>query len=351
MLIRSTDILAVTVALLMYGSACGFDLLNVFERWPAGTNYTSSCIQSDYAAVGGGSIYQNGEDEKTFTVADGGRNNRCLRTKYAAGDYGNISNNCWWVKFPYSQIVNIEFDWFFEPGFYFAKNSSGHNGGKIPGLWGGTNRNRTVNGTRKVGDWCARFMWREFDGVKARLIQYHEGGFYNIQGGDMTWEDGSKIYLEAGVWYTFRIQVKQVANSKTGYIKCRLNGKPILPVHTNVMLTDNPSCPWSIFFSTYFGGGSSWAPPRDCYSRCDNMRVWTGESIPVSTAPWPDGMTVHPQPSQKGALLPLGTTKVWDLQGRLNPGDRLSQGMYLRLQRNITEKRPIVSYFSTEDAR
>jgi len=160
----------------------------------------------------------------------------------------------------------------FEDGFDFVR------GGKLPGLAGGTapTGNAPADG---FNGWTGRLMWRtDFQGVSGdpqQLVsqaisyaKYTDSGF-DMDGRDEDreyWVDdaGDRIQIDADRWYEIRQRVKMnTPGQPDGILQIWLDGQlvhdqqDVLFRFTDELKIDQ------MYFSTFFGGGSSWKTSKD----------------------------------------------------------------------------------------
>jgi len=144
----------------------------------------------------------------------------------------------YWVRFP--------------ADFAFAR------GGKLPGLWGGT---QVSGGDEPDGDdgFSTRLMWRSGGDGEVYLYAPSRSGD-SLGRGDWTWPTDRWVCVEQQV-------VLNEPGSENGSVTVWLDGNQ---VHRTADLDYRSVADLKIegiFFSTFFGGNErSWASPRDQYA-------------------------------------------------------------------------------------
>ncbi|MGL5083844.1 MAG: polysaccharide lyase [Microcoleaceae cyanobacterium] len=141
----------------------------------------------------------------------------------------------------------------------FAENFDFVKGGKLPGLFGGT---ETSGGNIPDGTngFSTRFMWRkQGDGeVYAYLPSSEE---YGTSIGRGAWQ------FQPGVWHHLEQELTlNQPGLENGRIRVWVDGKLVLDRDKLMFRTTEQLKIEGIFFSTFFGGGDpSWATPKDTY--------------------------------------------------------------------------------------
>lgn len=183
-------------------------------HYPAGS--VSPSATREYGTPGGGmQVYLPG--------VEGARDEAYLR---------------YWVSFP--------------PDFDFVK------GGKLPGLWGGSE----VSGGEEpdgTNGFSTRLMWRADGAGEVYLYAPGESGT-TLGRGDWTWPTGAWTCVEQRV-------VLNDPDSDNGEVTVWLDGTEVFSKTDLIYRTVDTLKIEGIFFSTFFGGADpSWAPARDQYA-------------------------------------------------------------------------------------
>jgi hypothetical protein len=141
----------------------------------------------------------------------------------------------------------------FSEDFDFVK------GGKLPGLFGGT---ETSGGNVPDGTdgFSTRLMWRR-DGDGEMYAYLPTSEEYGTSIGRGNWR------FEPGVWYHLEQEVLLNQPGKTdGRIRVWVDDELVLDEQELTFRTTDELQIEGLFFSTFFGGGdSSWATPKDVY--------------------------------------------------------------------------------------
>jgi hypothetical protein len=192
------------------------------------------------------------------------------------------------------EALDVEYRLKFEDGFDFVR------GGKLPGLAGGTG-NSGGNRPNGTDGFSARMHWRtdgssgsplesnETDRANIAQYVYHPDQTTNggINGDDLDWDDGPSgnwEEFESDRWYHLRHRIIMntpgtpgVNDGKglhDGVVQAWLDGEQVLDVN-NIRFRDVASLQIDqLYFSTFFGGGSSrWATSKDEYAYFDDFRI------------------------------------------------------------------------------
>eukprot|EP01097_Dermamoeba_algensis_P008651 TRINITY_DN5850_c0_g1_i2.p1 TRINITY_DN5850_c0_g1~~TRINITY_DN5850_c0_g1_i2.p1 ORF type:complete len:237 (-),score=63.08 TRINITY_DN5850_c0_g1_i2:39-749(-) len=184
---------------------------------------------------------------------------RALCIAFSKGQYHTTQRGEKKLTLKAANTHTVSYQVYFEKGYDFNK------GGKLPGLIGG----KGTTGCRPaVADgWSARFMWvREGKMILYLYSQNRENRCGNgVQTG---------VTFETNKWYNITETVTvNSPGASNGAITVQVNGRTVLNdrdlklrgnVGSNVALVDR------LYFSTFYGGGSSdWSPRSDstvCYS-------------------------------------------------------------------------------------
>lgn len=263
---------------------------NDFEDDAVG-NYSAATLSADWNSPS----FSNGVDEGRVSIVDDG-SGKALAVTYPAGKFGSGDDDTgaqWKLDFDQGyEAVQLEYRVKFGAGFDFVR------GGKLPGLIGGEG-NVGGNAPDGTDGFSARMMWRT-DGSsgsnltpdKSNIVQYvyhpdQPGTF----GEDFRWDDGPSsewTEFESDRWYSLRhLVVMNTPGQNDGVIKAWLDGEQVLSVD-NIRFRDVASLQIDqMYFSTFFGGGSSdWATSKDEIAFFDDFRI-----------------TAVPEPSSQGCLV------------------------------------------------
>lgn len=156
----------------------------------------------------------------------------------------------------------------FSDNFEFVK------GGKLPGLFGGT---ETSGGDIPDGTngFSTRLMWRR-DGDGEVYAYLPTSKNYGTSIGRGSWQ------FIPGLWHHIEQEViLNTPDQKDGIIRVWVDGKLVIDQDNLTFRTTENLKIEGIFFSTFFGGGStSWATPKDVYADFANFSVSVIENTP-----------------------------------------------------------------------
>ena len=149
----------------------------------------------------------------------------------------------------------------FESGFMFNK------GGKLPGLFGGSNPRGCIQGA--ADGFSARLMWRT--GGAGELYLYAPGRDtacgQSIGRGNWTFVQGN--------WYTVTERITMnVPGFSNGIIQVLINGMQVVDAGNLVLRNTDSTLIDGLLFSTFFGGSdSTWASPKDQWTEFQAFSV------------------------------------------------------------------------------
>jgi hypothetical protein len=156
----------------------------------------------------------------------------------------------------------------FSDNFEFVK------GGKLPGLFGGkeTSGGNIPDGTN---GFSTRLMWRR-DGEGEVYAYLPTSKNYGTSIGRGSWQ------FIPGLWHHIEQEViLNTPDQKDGIIRVWVDGKLVIDQDNLTFRTTEDLKIEGIFFSTFFGGGStSWATPKDVYADFANFSVSVIENTP-----------------------------------------------------------------------
>jgi hypothetical protein len=156
----------------------------------------------------------------------------------------------------------------FSDDFEFVK------GGKLPGLFGGT---ETSGGDIPDGTngFSTRLMWRR-DGDGEVYAYLPTSKNYGTSIGRGSWQ------FIPGLWHHIEQEIiLNTPDQKDGEIRVWVDGKLVIDEDNLTFRTTEDLKIEGIFFSTFFGGGSaSWATPKDVYVDFANFSVSVIENTP-----------------------------------------------------------------------
>jgi hypothetical protein len=276
---RIPAVVALSLLVVGLGETVSSQLIysNDFEDDPLGI-YSATNLSEDWNSP----TFNNGVDQGRVSIVNEG-GGKAMEVLYPAGLFGSGDDRTgaqWKLNFDQGyEAVEIEYRVKFGSGFDFVR------GGKLPGLIGGEGN---VGGDVPDGTdgFSARMMWRT-DGSsgsslsrdKANIVQYvyhpdQPGQF----GEDFRWDDGSTsewAEFESDRWYHLRHRVvMNTPGLSDGVIMAWLDGEQVLSVD-DIRFRDVASLQIDqMYFSTFFGGGSSeWATSKDEVAYFDDFRI------------------------------------------------------------------------------
>ena len=223
-------------------------------------------------------VWENGVDEGRVKIVTGaeafGGSGASMSVFYPAGEHGTSGTGAQWrleLNGEYEEAY-LSYRVKFKSGFDFVR------GGKLPGLGGGDTPtgSDSANG---VDGWTGRLMWRtEFQGTSGvpqqltsnaiSYAQYLTSGSNNdgAQEDRTFWvgANQSRSTLLSGVWYHLTQRVKMNdPGQPNGILQIWLDGELVHDQH-DVLYRTVPDLKIDImYFSTFFGGGSSWTTSKD----------------------------------------------------------------------------------------
>lgn len=204
-------------------------------------------------------------DENISLVKDSSDNfGQVLRVRYPAGSASpsvsrknnvSIGGAQFFADLGMSPTNTLKLSYYlrFSENFDFVK------GGKLPGLFGGTE----VSGGEKpdgTNGFSTRFMWRK-NGDGELYAYLPSSKKYGTSIGRGNWQ------FVPGKWHHLEQEVKlNNPSSNDGEVTVWLDGKKVLEERGITFRTTDALKIEGLFFSTFFGGGdASWATPKDVF--------------------------------------------------------------------------------------
>ena len=246
---------------------------NNFDHHSAGV-YTEAQLEADWNAP----PWDNGVGEGRVEIVEGaeafGGSGSALAVHYPADSFGVRGTGAQWqleLEEEYEELV-VSYRVKFRDGFDFVR------GGKLPGLAGGSapTGSAPADGVR---GWTGRLMWRtDFTGTSGSPAQttsdaisyakHLDSGFDQDgrQEDQVYWEDDAnqRIVLESGAWYQIKQHVRMnTPGEADGILQIWLDGVLVLDQNNLRFRSIADLKIDQMFFSTFFGGGSSWRTSKD----------------------------------------------------------------------------------------
>lgn len=208
-----------------------------------------------------------------------------LRVFYPAGSYSKRTGG---TQFYAQPLVNEAYErMILSYDIWFPSNYSFVQGGKLPGLRGGSDRSGCSGGSQTDGTSCfsTRLMWRaNGTGEVYAYIPTNSTGLCTqsnvICNSDFGTSLGRGTFtFQTGQWQTiYLVVVLNKVGIANGVVELYYNGVKALSFQNLVLRTASSlSSVGGLFFSTFFGGDdSSWATPTDQYLYWRNMQLYAG---------------------------------------------------------------------------
>jgi hypothetical protein len=221
------------------------------------------------ADFGAAPAWNNGLDQGRATIVEEA-SNRFLRVNYPAGQFGPSAGG---VQFKVPLGMSYE-ELYFSYRVRFAANFNFVQGGKLPGLVGGSS---PTGCSPKKDGFSARNMWRS----GGALVQYvYWPDQPKTCGDDLPYlMQNNAFTFQKGVWHRITHRVKMnSAGTADGILQAWVDGTSVLSDSARLWRGVGSTYGIdSLYFSTFFGGGdSSWAPPSEQSADFDDLVVSTG---------------------------------------------------------------------------
>ncbi|KAG1898029.1 polysaccharide lyase family 14 protein [Suillus fuscotomentosus] len=236
-----------------------------------------------------------------------------LQVTYAAGTYGSVDSGAQWYSLwnttdgSQFQSMLLSYELAFDSNFNWVQ------GGKLPGLRGGSDVDDCSGGVQANGTNCfsARLMWRK--NAQGEVYAYtltpnnicSDSNIICNSDYGVSIDRGS-FGFETGHWsrITILVQLNNDSLVANGNIILYFNDVQVLSQQNLYFRTVNNVTIGGLYFSTFFGGGdSSWATPQTVHTYYRNIQMW-GSSSPSLLA----GQTVNAALSSCCKLGSMGWT-------------------------------------------
>ena len=184
---------------------------------------------------------------------------RCLQFVYPKGSHGTFLElpgygaSGFVLLMSRAEILNVEFDWLFEPGFDLSSGI-----GKMPG-WPMIGSSSFNKGTQLLLTWRANYR-------PTRLVFVNQDP---ESGHTCCGSAGAGPAAVTGHWYHIRMQLKAGPN---GYSKGWIDGKLVFDNGPFLARTQEDTA--IVSFRTWFGGANHAA--NNSYAHMDNIHIWSG---------------------------------------------------------------------------
>lgn len=273
-----------TLFLFLTSSAFAQTLMEVdFDQYTTAGTYTEQQLDSDF----NNPPWEDGVAEGRISIVTGaeayGGSGAALAVSYPAGEHGTKETGGQWKAFLPETVEEayLSYRIKFKNGFDFVR------GGKLPGL---AAENAPTGSTAADGTngWTARLMWRtDFEGtsgqpeqLQAEAISYAKY-FQSGPNGDgqedkIYWVDAdeNRKILDSDTWYQVIQRVKlNTPGVADGILQIWLDGE-LVHEQTDVVYRTVAGLEIDqMYFSTFFGGGSSWKTSKDETVYFDDFKI------------------------------------------------------------------------------
>lgn len=236
-----------------------------FQNWTAGS-YTTSRRDSDWGATD----WQSGVPTRT-TVERFSNGSQVLKLRYPAGQISPENSGAQW-----RMALAGRTEYSFEFRVKFTGDFEWTQGGKLPGLMGGT---APAGGYYSADGFSSRFMWRP----GGKLVVYLYWADQPSKNNPIGQQYGTDIPLDSPVYmtpetsYTIAQRVKlNTPGASDGVLQVWVNGVQKL-YRTNLRFRLSGKS-WTInrfYFTSFYGGATNdYRPTRDNFALFDDLKIW-----------------------------------------------------------------------------
>nr|BCI57567.1 cellouronate lyase [Mizuhopecten yessoensis] len=259
--------------------------------WESPHSVDTGDERNNFHVISHGTFGQDDSLTHAHDPTDSHRN--VMKVKYADGSYSGTDHRG--VQF-YSQPTGVKghSELTLSYDVYFAHNFDWVRGGKLPGLWGGT---QTCSGHRSAEHcFSTRFMWRGGgDGEVYAYIPHEQYPNYSswCKNSHIICNDHSGQSIGRGdfvfgkeKWQKLTQYVKlNNVGSHDGVLKVWLDHKLVYHSSSLVFRKHSSIHIDGLFFSTFFGGGDDdWASTADTYTLFRDFRLYDTHMDPAGIA-------------------------------------------------------------------
>lgn len=265
---------------------------------------------STFGASRKGSVVNSIDSNSIIFETDptGNSSSTVAKVSYVAGQYASNSGVTfnafpWAANQSMGDEARLQYSVWFDQGFDWVR------GGKLPGFYGGDVSGSLGCSGGEMSDncWSMRLMWREggrgevyayvppenqtcelsaAPGVELKCDSFAGGWCFGTSIGAAYWT------FPRGAWSTIDIYVKMnTVGQQDGVLAVALNGTTSIYYPSLVWRTTDSVNINTVFFSTFFGGGSSaYAPNTTQVAMFKDFKVWAnpaGVSATPAAAPSP----------------------------------------------------------------
>lgn len=244
-------------------------------------------------------------DIAAFVPDLGGAGGTALRVTYAAGAYGSSGGlNFQAFPIPLGEEARLTYKVYFPPDFDWVL------GGKLPGLFGGTNS--CTSGEWSPDCWSLRMMWRQQGKIDSYIYVPPASQSCELPGLPRTDLDCDSLTgtcagitvargagaLKRGVWQTIDVYARMnTRGQQDGAVALAIDGQTLLYFDKLMYRTGATPAISSVIFQTFFGGGSSrYAPKTPQTAYLKDFAAYSNPTPNPAFLPGPP--TCTPQPAQ-----------------------------------------------------
>jgi len=202
-------------------------------------------------------------------IVDSPGHGRTLEVTYPAGGVGPKQTGAQWMAaLPPRDSHTLEYRLRFSANFDWAQ------GGKLPGIGGGT---APTGGFFDPDGFTSRYMWRKDGRLVVYLYWAGQESAAKSTGRQYGEDLDTGVTMERNRDYTLRQHVTMNTPGRAdGVLEVWVDGKTVLR-RTDLLFRNFPGKTWQIdrfFFSTFHGGNDpTWAPAHDCTVQFDDFRI------------------------------------------------------------------------------
>jgi len=254
-----------------------------FDQYTTAATYTEDQLEADF----NNPPWDDGVREGRISIVTGadafGGSGASLAVSYPAGEHGTKETGGQWKAFLPEKVEEayLSYRVKFENGFDFVR------GGKLPGLAAenAPTGSRAADGTN---GWTGRMMGRtdfqgtsgqpeQLESVAISYAKYFESGpDGDGQEDKIYWidADANRTVLQSDTWYKITQRIKlNTPGVADGILQIWLDGE-LVHEQTDVVYRTVAGLEIDqMYFSTFFGGGSSWRTSKDETVYFDDFKV------------------------------------------------------------------------------
>lgn len=240
-----------------------------FDDAPRGAVSTDGIAALSPAPVAWSDGFASKDAPGRFAIVDSPGHGRALRVLYPRGGVGpRQTGGQWMAELPPRESYLLEYRLRFSEDFDWVQ------GGKLPGLGGGT---APTGGYFDPDGFTSRYMWRADGRLVVYLYWAGQESAARATGRQYGVDLECGVMMQRGRDYVLRQRVTlNTPGRADGILEVWVDGESVLR-RDDLLFRNAPGKTWQIdrfFFSTFHGGADpSWAPSRDCTVEFDDFRV------------------------------------------------------------------------------